>query len=663
MSAEFSFVPPTYPIVKQEYFDEENLKYLLVDENFNKTDRMKLSNYNKHRVSGSKINVSYKFGKNCDELKIGRLYPDDAIGLQSFRSDFRNPLAKKFYWDIDIENAHYTIALQKCKAFGIKCDAIEKYVNDRENTLKKIANSRKKAKTELLKTAYLGNIKLYNENYDDNIEGCLTEEGSILIKDLSKEFENLATLLWDKNKDLHKFKGGADNKPICKRNNPKASLMSLIFQTEERKILEVLDAFMVFKNRYMSVLIHDGGYILKLDGETCFPEELLKDGIEAIKKFTGYKVNLVVKDIDYAWTPSVKQFSPYSTMKKDFEKKNFLLGSKIVHILDDGEYQYYTIREAKDIFRTLNYEEYDFERNKKVKKYFIDEWLEDPERRFYDKMGFYPDINKCPKSIYNLFQGFKAEQYKPENALTKEEIDELVKPILKQLQFLCNDNIEYTNKTLKWLAHIIQYPDIKTEVSLLFRDEGDMLNEGGGTGKNLFLEFFGFEILGDEYCSVVGANQELYGNFNSQFEGKLFIFVEEACGKDNHSNNDILKSRITSKKLNVNKKMVANYTINDFANYVFGSNNHNPLPIRNGDRRFWVFDVVPEMRGNVEYFTNLVNHINKDIVKWAFYQYLKEYKCYKTPIEFASNMPLTNAYKEIRKLNATLYLKWLTWKF
>jgi hypothetical protein len=116
--ATFQYNEPTFPIYKQEMFDEDNLKQLLVDDNFNKQDRIKLSNYNKHRISGSKINVSYKFGLGCEDLKLGRLFPDESIGLQSFRFDMRNPLAKKFYWDTDIENCHYVIALYQCKKYN-----------------------------------------------------------------------------------------------------------------------------------------------------------------------------------------------------------------------------------------------------------------------------------------------------------------------------------------------------------------------------------------------------------------------------------------------------------------------------------------------------------------------------------------------------------------
>ena len=139
-------------------------------------------------------------------------------------------------------------------------------------------------------------------------------------------------------------------------------------------------------------------------------------------------------------------------------------------------------------------------------------------------------------------------------------------------------------------------------------------------------------------------------------------FVEEASSKDNHTNTDTLKSKITCKKINVNKKSIAQYTVNDYSRYIFTSNNRNPLPIRQGDRRFAVFDTNPAMRGNTEYFEKLMDHLNRPLTKWAFYQYLKTLKTYDNPIQFQKSIPITTAYRDIRLLNAPLYLKWLVYE-
>lgn len=131
----FDYIEPMYPFTKTERFDEENMKPILSDENFNKKDRERLSNYNKHRLSGGVINVSYGLANGCEEHKVGRLFPQDGMGMQSFRFDIRNPLAKRFYWDIYMDNAHYRIAYKYTEKYGLKNDKIKEYMDNRDQWL------------------------------------------------------------------------------------------------------------------------------------------------------------------------------------------------------------------------------------------------------------------------------------------------------------------------------------------------------------------------------------------------------------------------------------------------------------------------------------------------------------------------------------------------
>ena len=73
-------------------------------------DRERLSHYNKHRINGGSVITSHRYATGCEEHQLGRLFPEDGVGLQSFRFDIRNPLIQKHYWDTDIENCHYCIA-------------------------------------------------------------------------------------------------------------------------------------------------------------------------------------------------------------------------------------------------------------------------------------------------------------------------------------------------------------------------------------------------------------------------------------------------------------------------------------------------------------------------------------------------------------------------
>ena len=653
--AEFSYKEPDYThIIKREYYDEDNHSLIVKDEFYNKKDRSRLQQFGKSRVSAGCHNVKYVFGSGCESLKLGRLFPENSMGLQSFRFDMRNPLAQKYYWDIDVENAHYRIALKYCQDLGLSCQYIESYIEYRNEWLEAVSSDRKIAKTEFLKTLYLGNIKAYSDEYDDLNSSDITEEGHNFLKGLNAEVLVLAHTLWQINSHLHNLKSGG--KLLKNKPNPQASLMSLLFQTEERKMLMVLDQFLTFKGRYMGVYIHDGGLVEKFEGEKEFPPELLIQGAEAIKKWTGYEVVLTQKEIKYEWTPKRQDDEgAYARMKQEFEKHTFVVGTMIYNITEDGKTELLKPNEAEFKFKPAKVKVRDPAKNRLVEKSFYKVWIDDPDRLEYDRLDFMPDASECPPNVYNLFNGFKAEEYRPAKALSEEEINKNVEPIIKHINYLTKNNPE---PLLKWLSHIVQHPYRKTEMALLFRDEGNFLQEGGGTGKNMFIEFFGFEILGEKYCWVVHNNEDLYAPFNSQQECKLLVFVEEADGRDNFKQSNVLKSMITRTKLNVNAKHVRQYTVNDYANYIFTTNNRNPLPIVHGSRRYYVFDTDPCMRGNVEYFTKLASILNNDTVKWSFYQYLLNYKTVKSPIEFMQ-IPVTDAYRDIRRNNAPAHLIWL----
>ena len=651
------YTEPIYPLTKVEYFDEDNMKHLLSDTRFNKQDRKRLTDYNKHRQSGSQILVQYKLANGCEEHQLGRLFPTDGLGLQSFRFDIRNPLTKKHYWDTDMENAHYCIAERFCDKYDLNFDKITSYINNRDEYLKMVSDNRKKAKTEFLKILYGGNIKLYYEHFED-VDGELKAEGLKFLHEVKAQIQPLMDKIWEQHPHLHKLKVGSDKTPISKKPNPKASLMSLIFQTEERKILMYYEHLLKTKfNRNMGIFIHDGGLVEKLDtGETEMPFEIMDECSKLISSKFKIRCRITQKPIEYEWCPLKPKLTEYETRKLEFEKKNFFVGSQFIHIQPDGTIEYVKTNDMKTRMKCNNYYEYNPDTDKNVKKYFFEEWLDDPDRAYYERIDFIPDLDLCPPYVFNLFKGFNAEKFKPEVPLTEEEIQELVAPIIKHLDYLTTKNSEYV---LKWKAKMIQDPTNKSQVAILIRDEGGLLNEGGGTGKNLIFEWYGNEIIGEDYFYVVGDNREVYGAFNSQFEGKLFVMVEEANSKENHSNNDFLKSKITAKKQNVNKKMVAQYSVRDYISYLFTTNNRNPLPVKQGNRRLAVFDTDCSIRGNEKYFTDLVSHLNKPIVKWAFFQYLKNIDTYDTPIQFQNAIPNTPAYREVRILNAPLYLKWI----
>ena len=648
---------PTNNIMKQERFDEDILRQMLVDERIPRIDREVMSEYYRHaRHSPSTAVVIYTLSKTCSAKGIGRLYPKNGLGLACVRFDVRGPLLAKYYWDIDMENAHYNIALKIARDNELPHKAIKFYCENRDECLSKVNDDRKVAKTAFLKIAYGGDITIYREDYID-YGGTYHPEGVAILNELKSEMACVAQHLWDKHPELHKMKCGKENVAIEKRSNSRAVLMSYVLQDIEKKCLLTLDAFYATKGRTMGVLIHDGGCVEKLEGELAFPEELLKEGADAILEATGYSFRLTNKPINSKYDAPITSSDAYAKMKADFERNHFLIGAMLNRITADGVRQEYKTGEAHVICAPLTFNKIDTKTLESKEVEFLKEWLKDPNRLCYERVDFIPNTARCPKTVYNLFKGFEGAKRSAEvGVIPIAERDELIAPIIRQMELLCDGDATYN---LKWMANLLQNPDVKSDVSLFFRDKGGLLFEGGGVGKDSIWDFFGSKILGSDYYLNMDNNAQMYGSFNSVFEGKLLVYVQEADSRNNHNNFDILKSSITKRTTTINKKHVAQYNVVDLSRWVFASNNINPLPIKQGDRRFAMYDVNPEFRNNQEYFSKLHACFNDKRTQAAFYQYLMAIETWRSPVEFQVNRPITSAYIDIRQMNAPPHLKWL----
>jgi hypothetical protein len=649
------FSEPTYPLTKTEKFCEDTMKGILTDEAFSKSDRARLSLYNKHKVGAGRVLVSYRLGLGCEELKLGRLYPEDGLGIQSFSRIMRNPLMEKNYWDLDIENAHYRIAEQWADAHGLKHDKISEYCDNRDDILTMTSTSRIKAKTEFLKLLYGGNIKLYDETFVEQ-EGDISVEGNLFLVEMKKEVDCLMTAVWNANPHLHKFKGGGKGSvPINKKPNPKASLMSLVFQTREREILMRIDWVLRMAGRPFCVLIHDGGYIEKLPNETqAMFDDWLEGEYDCLCDVPEC-INLVVKRIAHDWKPSVASLSSYERIKTEFEKTHAIIGGNLLCIHADGMRETIKLKRDDPRFSHLNWTTENAD-GKPVKKYFMAEWLDDDKVIRYDRQDFIPDRSKCPDKVFNLFDGFEAEKIEhPE--MTDEEIEEAVKPIRRHLNLLTTKNADWM---LDWLANIIQDPMNRSQVAPLIRDEGNLLVLGGGTGKTTFFDWVMNHIVGEKYCHSIANNAEMYESFNGLMEGKLFVVVEEANGDANFKNNDTLKAKLTAKKTRVNKKGIEAYEVQDFSRWCFFSNNRNPIAINSHSRRFAVMDTNPAKRGDDIYFTEFFAHIAKKETKVAFFRYLKARQAIpKSPVDWFKSIPNTSALREVMTMNSPPIIKWM----
>jgi len=344
----------------------------------------------------------------------------------------------------------------------------------------------------------------------------------------------------------------------------------------------------------------------------------------------------------------------YQAWKTEHEKRCCVIASRIMFRESNGHFRVMTHGEATIQFMNKTFRRWEDGKMKKENSYYW--WMRDPARLEYERMDFIPPPAVCPKEVFNLWHGFEAESLE---AVPDDEIMDLIKPILDHMAVMCGGDPKWF---IHWCANIIRTPGIKSEMSVVLRDIHQFLKYGGGTGKNLFMDWFGIQVVGADYYAVIANNAELFNPFNEHLEHKLLVYIAEASRKDNAKDFDHLKEMITGKERWVNRKGVPKYREVDVMRLLFGTNNPNPLGSQAGqpgDRRFTYYDVDTSKKGDATYFSTLTEAMKNSRVARAFYQYLLGFQCYETPLEFEANRPWTKARVDLLRMNAEPILRWV----
>lgn len=162
---------------------------------------------------------------------------------------------------------------------------------------------------------------------------------------------------------------------------------------------------------------------------------------------------------------------------------------------------------------------------------------------------------------------------------------------------------------------MFQQPSVKHGIALLLKGEE-------GVGKNVWTNVMRSLMGDDKFLETSKPSTVLYGQFTSARRNKILICINEANGKDNHAHNDILKDMITSETFVCEAKGENAVMIRCYDRFIFTTNNDNPINLTPDSRRFVVFDVSSELKGNTAYFRELVAITADPHVRYEFYQHL-----------------------------------------
>ena len=559
----------------------------------------------KKRMTNNHIKVEYQF----TVPKFGRVYvrkPYYSIG--SLPREIRGTLASDYYVDIDINNCHPVLLVQLCDSYKIECSALQDYVNNRDEYLKRVMDeyecSRDDAKVLFLELMYGGSYQTWASSIgtDKKEFTWITD----LVNSIKHVYPELLKHYEDKVKLLEE-----NGKPE-KKTNREAALVSWILQDIERQIL---DTMLDYISRYglkvsNCVLCFDGFMMLK---EKYTPSLLAK--IESyVKQKTGYFIQLSTKEfttIDLSDLEEDSSYEEYIAPQTDFfdiqvfnEASNYSWESakeyfeRFACYNEDGdniafynaikrEVEFISDKQRKSRFANLL--DYVNLNSKNAPTPFIKKWLECSDRKTAHKVEFIPYSGSFKQDkwfcdgVINTFSGFnKSIEFVDESH--RQEFDNFYEnSFLKLVNNLCEGNEEYAEWFLQFFAHIIQKPNVNVgRAIILIGNQGD--------GKNAILDTFA-NVFGKHLYNSSAKMSDYFGNIASAHYQKILVNLDEAQKAGNIDLEGKIKEFITKPDINVRKMYQDTFTTKNYARLVVTTNYSSALPIdfSSGDRRFVIF--------------------------------------------------------------------------
>ena len=271
-------------------------------------------------------------------------------------------------------------------------------------------------------------------------------------------------------------------------------------------------------------------------------------------------------------------------------------------------------------------------------------WLEWNFRNEFDKIVYEPGCDEITENNYNVWRPSEVQ-------LLADNIKKLKKGSLelyfKFRDYLMAEEPDYVDWLEQWIAYPIQYPGTKINIAVVFRSDAQ------GVGKSLLGQIIG-RMYGNNFGVV--THKQIYQPFNAWAENKQFILGDEVSGTDKRDDTDYLKNLITNSSMEINRKNVPQYYINDYVNYIFTSNHVDALYLEQADRRFFIVDMGHRPPLPDEFYTKLDAWYKSDSVADLYYYF-------KNVVNVSKFNPQSRAPQTKSKESMIFYSKTATEQF
>lgn len=358
----------------------------------------------------------------------------------------------------------------------------------------------------------------------------------------------------------------------------------------------------------------------------------------------------IIKEANKIMNPKKENDMTFESIAVEFEKTHAKIINKGVFVKQlDNDNILMSRQHIKSSYENMVYQKYD--KNDALKTCnFINDWLvNNPNQRCYDDIGVYPKDCLCPDNIFNMWRKFAMElvtDYQPRN--------DALEKILNHIKILCNNEEEIYEYFVKWIAQMIQYPEVKSICPVLISKEG--------AGKGTLLRLFEKMLGNDKIFQTTTPSRDIWGEFNSHMANSFLVNLDELSKKETLESEGKIKGLITEPKLTINNKGVNKYDIQSYHRFIITTNNEEPVNTSKDDRRKMIVRSSDEKIGDKEYFEELYELLDDiNVVKTCF----EYFKSIPDMHEFHKlKMPCTEYQTELKEMGRTPIEKWLedfTW--
>ncbi len=297
-----------------------------------------------------------------------------------------------------------------------------------------------------------------------------------------------------------------------------------------------------------------------------------------------------------------KTLTPEEKVIEEMNKKYAIIHTNSTYVLIEKEENAFVL-DSFNSLRNLHANDFfkDSEGKTKNKAAF---WLKHANRRSYKNLIFDPIRPGHYEGNYNIFSGFAIKPQQGNCSLYWEHVKNII----------CNGNESYFSYVKKWMAAVIQKPNLLATALVLRGLQG--------TGKNKFVEYFG-KIFGN-YFLTINSLKHIVGRFNSHLQYAYLVLANEAIWGGDKREIGALKAIITDPWIFIEPKGKDGFQIKNCRHLIVCSNEDWAVPMDLDDRRFFVLDVSSKHKEDIQYFKALHNQMSNGGVEALLYDLLNE---------------------------------------